>query len=85
MTQQLFAGDAMTAPVAEPPMLSLAIRRELLRLADLEDATAAQEASAVPYWAPCPSTVLGHRRAAVALRAEADRLSCQASMEGAGA
>jgi hypothetical protein len=49
------------------------IRQELLRLADLEEALAAQEATSVPYWEPCPATVHGRRAAALALRADADR------------
>ncbi len=48
------------------------IRDVLLRLARFEDDLAAAEAAAVPYWAPHPSTVQGHRMAAVALRAHAD-------------
>ncbi|UUW89464.1 hypothetical protein [Pimelobacter simplex] len=49
------------------------VRQELLRLADLEEAAAAREATSVPYWAPCPATVHGHRAAALALRADAER------------
>lgn len=49
------------------------IRRELFRLAAEEDRMAADEASSVPYWAPCPASVLGHRAAARALRLDADR------------
>ena len=48
------------------------VRNELLRLARFEDSLGAAEAESVPYWAPCPATVQGHRRAAVALRAHAD-------------
>ena len=50
------------------------LRRELLRLARKEDNQAALEAAAVPYWAAGPSSIQGHREAAVVLRAEADRL-----------
>lgn len=48
------------------------IRNELLRLARFEDDLAAAEAATLPYWAPYPPTVQGHRMAAVALRADAD-------------
>jgi hypothetical protein len=50
------------------------LRRELLRLARIEEDLAATEAAAVPYWAHCPPTVAGHRSAAAVLRANADRL-----------
>jgi hypothetical protein len=50
------------------------LRRVLLELARRQDDLAADEAAATPYWAPCPSSVLGHRTAAAALRAEADHL-----------
>ena len=53
--------------------LRQALRHELLRLARHEDALATREAMTVPYWSPCPSTVAGHRAAAAALRAAADR------------
>ena len=49
------------------------VRRELLRLAEIEESMAAQDAASVPYWAPTPATVHGHRAAALALRADADR------------
>jgi len=49
------------------------LRGELLRLAATEDELATQEAVEVPYWAPCPVSVLGHRAAARVLRADADR------------
>jgi len=54
-----------------PRELLLILRRELLRLARLEDDMAANEAAAVPYWAPHPPSVLGHRKAAAALRNDA--------------
>lgn len=56
------------------PGLTAFLRRELLRLAAREDDLAAQEAATVPYWAPCPSTVLGHRTAGHVLRDLADHL-----------
>ncbi|HEY7043821.1 MAG TPA: hypothetical protein VH419_09155 [Nocardioidaceae bacterium] len=51
-----------------------ALRNELLELAAQQDALADSEAAKVPYWAPCPPHVEGHRVAALALRADADRL-----------
>lgn len=48
------------------------VRRELLRLAALEEALAAQEAASLAYWEPCPASVHGRRAAALALRADAD-------------
>lgn len=50
------------------------LRAMLLELARREDDLAADELAAVPYWSPCPSSVLGHRGAAHVLRAEADTL-----------
>jgi len=50
------------------------LRSVLLELARHQDDLAADEAARTPYWEPCPSTVLGHRVAATALRAEADLL-----------
>ena len=54
--------------------LATALRRELLRLAAREDHLAAAEAAVVPYWAPHPPSVHGHRTAATALRTRADQL-----------
>lgn len=50
------------------------LRALLLELAHREDNLAADELAAVPYWSPCPSSVLGHRSAAHVLRTEADTL-----------
>jgi hypothetical protein len=58
----------------EDPVLTMALRRELLRLARIEDDLAADEAAATPYWSATPTTVLGHRTAAALLRAEADQV-----------
>jgi len=55
--------------------IAAAVRQELLRLARIEDTRAADEAATVPYWAPCPTSVVGHRAAAQALRQEADRIA----------
>lgn len=54
--------------------LLTALCRELFALAKHEDDVAADEASQLPYWAPCPASVVGHRAAARTLRAEAERL-----------
>jgi hypothetical protein len=47
------------------------LRSFLFDLARHQDEPAAKEAAGVPYWSPCPASVLGHRAAAAALRAEA--------------
>jgi hypothetical protein len=57
---------------AEARNVSSVVREVLLRLARREDDAAAAEAASVPYWAPIPDTVVGRRRAAAALRAEAE-------------
>ncbi|RHW28504.1 hypothetical protein D0Z08_01110 [Nocardioides immobilis] len=62
------------APDGLAPELVTAICRELWRLAKAEDDLAAAEAAATPYWRPCSPSVLGHRAAAGALRADAMRL-----------
>lgn len=49
------------------------LRRVLLDLARREDDLAASEAALQPYWKACSPSVHGHRVAATALRAEADR------------
>jgi len=50
------------------------LRSILLQLARQQENLAATEAAGTPYWSPCPSTVLGHRTAAAALRTQADLL-----------
>lgn len=50
------------------------LRSLLLELARREDDMAAHEAATIPYWAPCPESVIGRRVAAAVLRAEADEL-----------
>lgn len=59
-----------------PRDLAVAMRQALLAVARTEENLADTEAAQVPYWAPCPASVLGHRAAAEALRADADRLAC---------
>lgn len=48
------------------------MRALLLNLARREDNLAFEEAAGTPYWAPTPVSVVGHRCAADALRAQAD-------------
>jgi len=55
--------------------VAAAVRLELLRLARIEDTRAADVAATVPYWAPCPTSVVGHRAAAQALREQADQIA----------
>jgi len=62
-----------TSPVTLDARVAFALRRELLRLATLEDDLAACEAAQLPYWSPFPASVAGHRAAARALREDADR------------
>jgi hypothetical protein len=57
------------------------VHGELLRLARHEDALAAAEAQSVRYWEPYPATVLGHRRAAAALRADAEVVGAAAGFD----
>lgn len=63
--------------------VALMLRRELLRLARLEESLAAEEAARTPYRAPLPTSVGGRRAAAIAPRAEADRLLERAPLEAA--
>ena len=56
------------------PTIAPILRARLLILARRQDEMAADEAASTPYWKPQPATVHGRRRAADALRAEADRL-----------
>jgi hypothetical protein len=53
--------------------IAIRLRQILLELARREDDIAHAEAATVPYWAPQPTTVVGHRAAANSLRFEADR------------
>ena len=56
------------------PEISRILRQLLYSLADDQDAAAAKEAAEVPYWKPCPHSVIGIRAAARALREAADAL-----------
>lgn len=60
---------------ALPPDAALAMlmRKELLRLAALEEELAVAEAARTPYWEACPESVAAHRTAARVLREDADR------------
>ena len=61
-------------PVIEADVADL-LRRELIRLAVEQEQLADAEAARVPYWAPSPPSVEGHRAAALALRADAERIA----------
>jgi hypothetical protein len=53
---------------------AIRMRSLLLQLARVEDTIATDQAAATPYWEPTPSSVAGHRGAALVLRAQADQL-----------
>lgn len=55
------------------PELAAEICRSLWRLAKNEDEFADAETASTPYWRPASPLVLGHRAAARALRAAAER------------
>jgi len=59
--------------------IAVRLRQILLELARRHEDIAHAEAAAVPYWAPQPTSVSGHRAAASTLRFEADRLLLPAS------
>lgn len=63
----------VTADTAQTLTGRRQLRQILLALARREDDIALAEAASVPYWAPHPPSVIGHRAAAEALRTEADR------------
>jgi hypothetical protein len=67
----MFAVDGLNAEQV------MELARELRRLAKAEDDRAAAEAAGVPYWMPCPPSVLGARAAAKALRADAELLDAR--------
>lgn len=58
-----------------PKELAVVLRSALLDIARHEDELANKEAAVVPYWASTPASVQGHRAAAKALRADADRFA----------
>lgn len=64
--------DLPTVPL--DPEIAGIVRRLLYSLASEQDAAAAEEAAHVPYWQPCPHSVIGIRAAARALREAADHL-----------
>lgn len=67
--------DENDASPALPPDAALAMlmRKELLRLAAVEEELAVTEAARTPYWEACPESVTAHRVAARVLREDADR------------
>jgi hypothetical protein len=64
-----------TYPQIMTPQLAAAVRRELLELAHVEDDLAAAHAAQGSLLGTGPPSVQGHRSAAQALRAEADRIA----------
>lgn len=62
----------MLSELRSSPDFLMAMRQLLLDVARLQDEIACEEAAKVPYWAPLPSSVDGHRQCASALRAVAD-------------
>jgi hypothetical protein len=70
----------MMESVAAPEILLVdRLRRELLRLAKHEDDNAFAERAKVPYWEPCPVSVLARHAAARLLREDAARLGGDAA------
>ena len=67
----------MTAWSGRSADLIAAVCRELHELAKAEEERAAAEAAGTPYWSTCPTSVLAHRAAARALRADAERLEAE--------
>lgn len=65
--------DAAGSGLAPDVALAMLMRKELLRLAAIEDELAVTEAARTPYWEACPESVVAHRVAARVLRADADR------------
>ena len=59
----------------EPVPVARRLSAILLELARHEDDLAATIAAQTPYWQPGPTTSIGHRAAAAALRDEADRFA----------
>ena len=57
--------------VTETPAMIADCRDTLRWLAKRHDELAAAEAAKVPYWGHLPTSVVGHRAAAEALRADA--------------
>jgi hypothetical protein len=70
--EQVMAMDSNGHP--EEDTMAIRLRQILIELARREDNIALSEAADVPYWAPHPTSVIGHRAAAEILRSEADRL-----------
>lgn len=68
------ATSADAAVALLDPETSRVVRRILIRLASDQEEAAASEAAQVPYWKPCPHSVLASRAAARALRECAETL-----------
>jgi len=66
----------------EPVPIARRLRAILLELARHEEDLAATIAAQTPYWQPRPSTSIGHRAAAAALRDEADRFAYVVALPG---
>jgi len=66
----------------EPVPVARRLRAIRLQLARHEEDLAATIAAQTPYWQPRPSTSIGHRAAAAALRDEADRFAYVVALPG---
>lgn len=66
--------DQLPAVPLDPEVTRI-LRRLLFDLAKEQEAAAASEAAQVPYWKPCPHSVIGSRAAARALRQAAEALA----------
>lgn len=77
-------GSTLVAPgtTSGSEELLTAVCRELVAIAHREEERAATEAAHTPYWQPCPTSVLAHRQAAVALRESALQLELEARARG---
>jgi hypothetical protein len=62
----------MHSELRSSPDFLMAMRQLLLDEARRQDQMACEEAAQIPYWAPLPDSVEGHRQCAIALRAVAD-------------
>lgn len=65
--------DALPTVPLDPDVARI-LRGLLHSLANEQDELAAQEAARVPYWKPCPHSVIGTRTAARVLREAAEAL-----------
>lgn len=65
--------DDVSPELTPDVTLAMLMRKELLRLASIEEELAVTEAARTPYWEACPDSVAAHRAAARLLRKDADR------------